>query len=69
MTPDQIEAIRLSFGATAFTATVSANILTIMFLYGVFRLDKNGRDWLALAMVLFVCLFAGIGVYALRWPN
>ncbi|WP_156933619.1 MULTISPECIES: hypothetical protein [Paracoccus] len=55
--------------AEMFTVVIAANMVTIVFLYAVWRIKKNENDWPAIGLALFCCLIAGVASYATLLPT
>lgn len=55
--------------AEIFVEVIAANMVTVAFLYALWRINKNENDWTAMAIVLACCLIVGVSAYAIAQPT
>jgi len=55
--------------AAIYLTVMLANFATGWFIYAMWRLHRNERDWAAVGIALFILLTVGIAAYAVRYPT
>ena len=53
----------------AFVGAICANILTAYFVFSLWRIHKNERDYRAIFGVLVCAVIVIVASYALKYPN
>lgn len=53
----------------AVAAAILGNAVTFAFLYALWRIRKNGNDWVAIGLALFCCVAVALTGYLIRYQS